>query len=503
MRLTDRIHVGRDQAILASILAFALLFRLFCLGCESFWTDEAFTVERISSGPVALFAGEVQHPPLYFLLLYAWSFLLGQSELALRLLSVAFGLASVFLAYRVCGLIAERRTGLIAAALMSLSTFQLYFSQEARPYAMFSAMALLSMYFFLRLPEGKGRHYMLSTALMLYTHVFGVFIVLSQNAYVLYLRWRGRALMGLRGWLRHQYVLALAFLPWIVVVAVAIAVNQGGVGWIPVPTPLSILETLSSYSGYYYLYPSGVGTQLYYQLNEVSYVLSALVIGLAALAFLPGPVGGKRKTRGRKARGMPAGDAKALLLLWLGIPIILPFIMSLVFFPIYWTRYTMAASPAFYMLAAIGMRRIRPRHAALLVMSAVVALSLFNGYRYFAETNKEQWREAAAYIDANGGPGDGILMYKDFSEVALKLYLQDPLPIHKVLSSADGSVTAEELRDAAAFAAQHDRVWLVLSHHLFTPDDNPERIRAALSATHNVTGTVEFTGIEIYLLEKP
>src|SRR5688500_4218083 len=83
-----------------AVLAVALGTRLYQLGEESLWIDEAISWGRASLGLEDLLADSVQrkHLPTYFVLLKAWM-LVGDSEAMLRLPSVLFGTVSAVLAY--------------------------------------------------------------------------------------------------------------------------------------------------------------------------------------------------------------------------------------------------------------------------------------------------------------------------------------------------------------------------------------------------------------------
>jgi len=91
----------------------ALVLRVLAVGHHSFWYDEAESVRFINYRFAELALG-ARHdngsPPFYFLLLKPWAALFGESESALRALSVVFGVASVPLTAAVGRrLVGERR----------------------------------------------------------------------------------------------------------------------------------------------------------------------------------------------------------------------------------------------------------------------------------------------------------------------------------------------------------------------------------------------------------
>lgn len=123
------------------LLAFAV--RVYQLDTQSFWNDEgsSYVQATRSFAEIAENAAADIHPPAYYWALHVWRGLVGESEFALRYLSVLAGVLTVAFAYgyglrlypsqREVGAI----IGLTGGLLVALNTFQIYYSQEARMYA--------------------------------------------------------------------------------------------------------------------------------------------------------------------------------------------------------------------------------------------------------------------------------------------------------------------------------------------------------------------------------
>src|SRR5205085_1218336 len=75
-----------------------------------------------------------------------WTAAFGTSETALRLLSAIIGIATVWFAYRLADELLGRRAALYVAALLALSTLPIYYSREARAYALFALLGVASMH---------------------------------------------------------------------------------------------------------------------------------------------------------------------------------------------------------------------------------------------------------------------------------------------------------------------------------------------------------------------
>ena len=193
---TNRTRIKRRfLAAALFILLLATALRFYRLDAQSFWNDEGNSA-RLSERSLALIlegtASDI-HPPLYYLLLRGWRELLGDSEFGLRALSAFAGVAVVALVVAL-GRVAYpgrgRPTALLAGLLAALSPALIYYSQEARMYALLALWAALSTLLLLRLPGRAYSHrlalaYVLTSAAGLYTHYFYPAVLLWQNILVL------------------------------------------------------------------------------------------------------------------------------------------------------------------------------------------------------------------------------------------------------------------------------------------------------------------------------
>ena len=75
-------------------------------------------------------------PPLYYALAWLWTQVTGTGEFGLRSLSALAGVATVPVAYLLGAELRGRRAGLVAAALVAVNPMLLWYSQEARAYAL-------------------------------------------------------------------------------------------------------------------------------------------------------------------------------------------------------------------------------------------------------------------------------------------------------------------------------------------------------------------------------
>lgn len=132
------------SAIFIFVLALAALLRFHCLTCSSLWHDEgnAWALAQRGFARIAVEAAADIHPPGYYWLLKLWGAPFAYSAWGIRSLSALAGLFTVTIVYRL-GLESgdgPRRVrmqfALLAALLAALNPFQVFYSQEARMYAL-------------------------------------------------------------------------------------------------------------------------------------------------------------------------------------------------------------------------------------------------------------------------------------------------------------------------------------------------------------------------------
>lgn len=246
-----------EAIALGLILLLAAGLRFHRIDAQSLWYDEGNSA-RIAERSIQLIlegaAGDI-HPPLYYLVLSLWRGLFGAGETALRGLSAVSGIGLVGLAWWLGRRLFGIRAGLAAAALLAVSPFAVYYSQEARMYALLAVWAALASAWIvtLALPgpstpsagsgTGSGQVrwpgaalYALATAAGLYTHYAYPFVMVAQ-AVALAIAWAlspGRTVLirqprALLAWALANAAAIALFAPWL-----PIAVRQI-VGWSVAP----------------------------------------------------------------------------------------------------------------------------------------------------------------------------------------------------------------------------------------------------------------------------
>ena len=335
-------------------------------------------------------------------------------------------------------------------------------------YSLMVLLALLSMYFFLRFLQQNNLAlsvgYLLSTTLLMYTHIYGLLVVVAQNVYVvaLLLLLRNRT-YSLKRWAELQAIVVALFIPWMVVLIRQIPQREASISSLQPPTVQILIDTFFNYSG------TGALLVLF---------LGFSVLSLFAYQKVQGTMDWKAPLKALESYSwevrIQAAVPVCFLAIWLLTINLIPFIVSHFSAPIYLLRYTIAASVALYLLVAKGISNVNHRSTKLAVMGIIVVLSVANLQVYYTSITKPQGREATALIDANFKSGDVVLVAPYWEHLTFDYYNNRTDVVVKPIYSwavADKPTSfwatpswlrpEDKVKEIQSDVNGHDRVWLL------------------------------------------
>ena len=424
---------------LVLILFLAAALRVAHIDSESVWLDEAFsiTVARTTVPNILEQTALDVHPPLYYVLLFLWTHVAGTSTAAARMLSTTLGLAVIVAAYGFARRFLNLRVAMIAALLLAVTPFQVEFSQEARMYTLLTLLSTMAMHAFMALFDRQSRVWaaVLATAtgLLLYTHVYGLFTVAAQ-AGVLAWEWR-RGHSGARRiaatWMRCLAGALIMFAPWLAIFLFQTFRVQEAF-WIERLPWYGFLHPLLVYAG---------------------------SIPLAVTYFAAVMLGGYRLATRPQTDSRPTAPA---LLLWTAVPIMLPFLLSAAFRPIFLAKYTIAGSVPYALLAAVGVSSIDRRAWRRAALALLLALAGYGLFTFYTKHRKNDWRTAAAQLEASARPGDLVVFYPHFQQIPFDFYKERTDLVERPLTRQPVLLSPGEVPEAVARVSNgRTRFWLV------------------------------------------
>ena len=242
----NRWQISPIMLLMLAILLLATAVRFHRLGAQSLWYDEGVAyAHSLRSLPelIPLLQRNV-HVPAYFALLGMWQDLTGSAEFALRALSALCSILSIAWSYALGKRLFHPIAGLAAAALVALNSFSITYAQEARMYAMLTAVAAGGMWLFVgiwrqRVGLGPARRRKiialgLVNALGMYTHVVYALVIAAQAGVALV--WLAADRGGARRFsdiLLTYLLTALLFLPWLPVALTQVLAQPNLAGSLP------------------------------------------------------------------------------------------------------------------------------------------------------------------------------------------------------------------------------------------------------------------------------
>ena len=476
--------IERNKVVLILLICCVGFFlRFYDLGGESYWFDEKMSLYFSQQNLVSIFNPppyEIQIPPLYYVLLHFWIGLLGTSELAVRSLSAIFGSLSILAIYKLGKYLFNVKIAIYSSLILAVSIFQIYFSQEARMYSLLTLTTLISIFFFLKsLNENRLRFwvsYIIVSILMLYSHFYGIFILIFQFFYLVFY-YRNKTGYAKNGFIAF-FLVILGFVPWVIKIFETtpyILEGYSAIAWIPEPNIIVILETILIFCN--------------------SSVISLLVFGYSTTGIFK--LDGVKKYFNRSSfferlkrikTGFfdPQKFSINFCLFWMAIPIILSLLISLIFQPIYIPKYLILVSPAFYLLVSKGLTKKNPKIQYILLLILVIDSAMIS-YSYYTHLNKEQWRETALYIQEREDAGDLIIINAPWLELNFEHYYDGS-------NVVIGIQTIDQLNEVLS-TTEHNKVWLILSHDIVADPDG--QVKKRLDSIYQLNSENEFVSQDI------
>jgi 4-amino-4-deoxy-L-arabinose transferase-like glycosyltransferase len=463
------------QFLLPLITLLALGLRVVFLTLQPLWWDEGWSVyfATIDVGAMLERTAVDIHPPLYYLLLHLWVEVLGSSVQAVRLLSVLIGTVTVPVLYACGQRLGSRASGLVAALLLAISPFHIYYSQEVRMYGLVTLLGCAALYLALRGEWQGGQRlwivwlgYVLVGTAALYTQYYAAFLLLALNVSAL-VRWlqSRRAGRQILPWLSAQVVVALLYLPWLWYAGSRLVAYVRFKVSVEEDPSLGVLSYLARH-----LVAANWGHAEGLLASVWWLGLLPLVVLLASLATLLARQAFREQlgTWLRKAGHWPGSIL--LITLTAGFLVNLAFPFN----PPRSERLLLLALPAYLLLVAAGYLALWRYRRPLAILSMVTLLTMALASLAFFYTvpryPDDDYRPVAARVGALAMPSDAVVAVHPWQVGYFRAYLPDEesrpkvvltprrvLPREQQLWGEDPALMAADLEK---LLANQGRIWL-------------------------------------------
>lgn len=378
--------------MLILILLVALFIRLLSLN-QSLWLDEATTALTANLSLYDFFhrfmPGDF-HPPLYYIVVRLWTEYFGINEFSLRMPSLIFGLGTIVFTYLIASNIGKSKwIAPLAALMVATNGLMVYYSQEARMYAMACFLVTAVIYFFM---QRLWLMFSLSLAMLGMTDYLALLIIIPLT----YLGYKKKEFY------LSLIPLALAYLIWAPTFLIQLTVGAS----VKTSSPLwwKILGTLSLKNALLIPVKFVLG-----RINFENFTLYSTIAGLTVIIYA-------------KILYMAKGAPK-ILWMWLLMPIVTGMALAIKIPTLTYFRFLFCI-PALYILIAFGISKISPTRFKIVAFVALLIINLATTFYYLTNPafHREDWKSLVSFIESNRIENSVVLFRADSNQEAYKYY---------------------------------------------------------------------------------
>jgi len=411
-------------ALVGLITVVGLLLRLPSLD-DSLFGDEASTYFIVTGRDLTQVLDWVRSdlevtPPLFFVLTWMTD-TFGESVESLRVVSLVAGVAAIPLTYVLGVWTVGQRAALFGAALVAISPFLIFYSAEARSYALVLLLDLLSSLCLLRALDGRRTGWFVAYAACscaaVYAHYTAVFVLAAQFAWAFVTHPQAR-----RALLAANMAAAIAFLPWLP----GFLEDRQGPNVIEILAPFE-LRTVSRELLHWSIGHPVMPLDSLPTVGTGSLVGAGLLVGVLGLAI----------RRGRHPIRRPSAGTALVLILAFAAPVGVV-LYSILGPSLFITRNLITSWPGLALSAGLLVTRAGRLAGTIAAGLILLAFALGAGKMLDRSYQRPDYEAAADFIERLGRPGDPVvdapLFINPLSSLEVALGAgRSPSEVHPVL----------------------------------------------------------------------
>lgn len=446
---------------------------------RSIWFDEAFSVTMASSAWHEFWRtswDQELNMVGHYLLLRAWA-VLGSSIETARLLSALCAAATVPVTYLLGRRLFGSGAALLAAALLALHPALVEYGGEARAYTLVTLLVVATALALSRALTCTTWAPWALTAVLgaaaVYAHLYAV---LALAVFAVSLLAVAPPANWLHRWPVTVAVLALLLAPMIIFV---LGAPTAQLGWIA------------------YQRDDAVNRSLWFLSGNSDGRLGALLV----VAVFVGAVAWARTLA---LRGRSVESWRWLFITsWAVGPVIIAAAVSQ-FEPLLVPRYVLLSLPGVTLLVGALVSRLPSRPVQFFVAVPLLLILISGSAHVATYAGRERWDEVTAYLLANGGPRDGLVVVPAFQRMPLEYYFAEASPARLPIPlSPDSPWGTRALYGGSRPPPQEiplvaERVWLVIG--TTQPELDPEVSEAVqrLEGSYERVAVTTFGEVTLY-----
>ena len=357
---------------------------------NGFWYDEAYCCyDAEASFPFGIFNRVLHqdlHSPLYFFILHFWMKIYGHEDVAVRFLSLLFGVLLIPVLYFAGKELGSKKAGIITAALASVNSLLIYYSQEVKFYSLLTLLSGLSALFLLKIKNSSKKKYLaglvITNLALLYTFpLCTIFVFFEALIFIIYLCFTKKSI---KNFIIAQIITLALYLPYLSLFFQSHAGSSTskaimGQFWWSQFSPVVLLYIIQDWFSFNPINlctnPLGFYNMLF---------ASGSIIKIITLLFIPVIIYLIGIIRALKEKNF------TWILFLVGFSfLIAEIILTLQGRLALITRYTLLILPIMILLAGYGLSKLRYKMTSSVLVSIFIILSIF--YLQFSQDSTPHW----------------------------------------------------------------------------------------------------------------
>jgi len=566
-----------NNIIILSIIILGLFFRVLEKEPSTLWTDEFATywVSNTSTLSESISRATVTQgqSPFYYILVWSILKIIPESEFALRLISLISSIISIYLIYHIALLLFQQRAmdkansstvnsystpslfnipAIFATLIFSLDTTQIYYAQEARPYALAVMFALLSQFYFLKIITFKSSNnnqnspdsiyhsilhffkkqklivffYIISSSLICYTHyIFGT-MLLVQNIWVAFIliKKNKKYNITLQAWCAMQIIIILTLLP-LIYHLYPILTKSSKWTWL---RSGGIIDTVRIFSTMF----NGWIIVMFASVFLILFIVDFYSKQKSIITFFKDSLKKNNCDHNKKITNLKYKDLTILLSIWFITPPLFAYIATLLLqTSLLDARYMTLSLIPFYLLLALCIQCLSSKNIKIFLSAFIlfvyiggVLIPIYEIEGRFSNRIPHDWRTAIKVLNQNLQKGDVIILRSGFvkenwipytKNIIIKEYVQAPLKSfyfdQNLIKDKDISLfNMTYMREREfysyfdsifSFAEKKQRVWII---GVNPPNTNYKitQVSEILRNSHKKAFEKDFSGVYLLLMKK-
>ncbi|MGC8737927.1 MAG: hypothetical protein ACP5UA_04670 [Candidatus Hydrogenedens sp.] len=488
------------------IVLLAFVIRIYNISDESVWWDEYSSLVHINAESLKefLFLNPLYDPatmPVYYILEYLFWHYVSPSVIGLRLLSILLSVMTIPVLFLIGRRFNSEKMGLLAGFFFAISPIHRFFGQGIRMYVLLTLLFTLSIYFLLLYSENRNRKNWITLTLinilLLWTHPFAVIILIIEIVWIFYVFYTS-------DYKKYYFIASqiLISIPSIVYISSIHYYSSEQSSWFKIPTLFEFLGDLFADDAVKMTYQVRVIEEVIpkYFINihsifDASLLVITTIVMILSFRFVFRHVDNESELKLRYGI--------VLLLLIILIPPLLLYVLSIIWRPCIFPRYTLYCSLAIYLLYGSLIKINKHKIIGYLLLIFLILILCYQLIITLPGPQRTNWQDTVHFIEKQNSDKENspVFVYQAINKDVFTFNLKnEKIPVSFVEDISTFIPIIHELFQRKS-SCLSDKIWFVYISFYFGDFGSPE-LECLLSNNQIQYETYDLYGIEPIRLYK-